>query len=373
MKFFATTHAGLEQVLARELRGVGARDVTVAVRGVSFRGDLSTLYSANLWSRTASRIMVEIDTFEAGSRETLYGGARRVDWEGHMRLGQTLAVDAVSSRSAIDHTQFISRVIKDAVVDCFRDKRGTRPSVDPKSPDLRLNARLHEDRCTLSWDASGQRLHRRGYRPVAGVIAPLQETLAAGMLLLSGYDGKGTLIDPMCGSGTILVEAALMARNLAPGLLGRGFAFTAHPSFDRVLWQTIRDDAQSSAVEVDGCPITGSDISQEAVRAAETAVRGAGVDDIVMLRRGAMEEMAPRVEGMLVTNPPYGERLGELGRLGDLYAGMGDVLKNKCRGMTAHILTGSKFLSKKIGLKTSRRDVLWNGPIECRLLHYELY
>lgn len=373
IKLFATTHAGLERILARELRGLGARDVTPAVRGVSFRGDLSTLYAANLWSRTASRVLVEIGTFAARDREALYAGVKAVDWEAHMRLGQTLAVDAVSSRSQLDHTQFISRVVKDAVVDSFRERRGRRPSVDPRTPDLRLNARLLDDRCTLSWDSSGQRLHRRGYRPTAGAEAPIQENLAAGILLLSGYDGKAPVFDPMCGSGTLLVEAALIARNMAPGLLGRDFAFAAHPTFDRILWQSIRENAQVSTREVDGCPVIGSDVSGEAVRAAQTAVRGAGVDDVVAIKRARMEEMAERGEGMLVTNPPYGERLGELGRLGDLYSALGDTLKHRCRGMTAHVLTGSKFLAGKIGLKTARRDVLWNGAIECRLLHFELY
>jgi putative N6-adenine-specific DNA methylase len=371
---FATTHAGLEEVLAAELRGLGAREISVGVRGVGFCGNLELLYRANLWLRTASRVLVEIARFPAEDRHRLYDGVREVDWSRHMSVSQTLAVDAVSSRSKMDHTLFVSRVAKDGVVDWFRDRRGKRPSVDAKTPDLRLNVRLHEDECTLSWDTSGVRLHRRGYRSTVGVPAPLQETLAAGVLLLCGYDGSRRLVDPMCGSGTLLVEAAMIARRIAPGLLGRKFALADHPSFDHALWDQVREGAQAAMREVEDCPISGLDISQDAVRSAAAAARGAGVDDMVRVRKAALEDLAPLEENsMLVTNPPYGERLGEINRLGELYETLGTVLKTRCRGADAHVLTGSKFLSKKIGLKTTRRDVLWNGAIECRLLHYDLY
>jgi len=374
LRLFATTHAGLEEVLARELRGIGAREVKPAVRGVAFRGDLEIVYRANLWSRTASRILVEIAQFDASDRGPLYDGVHAVEWENHMGVDQTLAVDAVSSRSKLDHTQFASRVAKDAVVDRFRNKYGRRPSVDTKDPDLQLNLRLHEDRCTLSWDSSGQRLHRRGYRSAMGVIAPLQETLAAGLLLLSGFDGEGDLVDPMCGSGTILVEAAMIARNMAPGLLGRAFSLERHVTFNQRLWEDVKEDAQAAAREVEGCPIAGSDITMDAVRSAQVAVRGAGVDDVVRVKRSDFTDLPQQKNsGMLVTNPPYGERLGELNRLGELYADLGDMLKTRCMGMSAHVLTGSKFLAGKVGLKTQKRDILWNGAIECRLLHYDLY
>jgi putative N6-adenine-specific DNA methylase len=373
LDLFAPTGAGLEQILAAELRSIGARDVAPATRGVAFRGSWETVYKANLWLRTAHRVLVSLGEFDAPDRQSLYDGARAIDWTRQMSVDQTLAVDAVSHRSELSHTQFASRVVKDAVVDLFRDRFGRRPSVDPRGADLRINARLRADRCTISIDTSGPRLHRRGYRPTFGVAAPLKETLAAGLLLLAGFDGTAPLVDPMCGSGTLLVEAALIARNVAPGSLGRSFAFTNHPSFDRALWKQLLREARESIRDVEGCPVRGSDISPEAVRVARAAVAGAGVDDLVIVRRVDLAALEPRAGGRVVTNPPYGERLGEIKGLAGLYETLGDVLKRSCREMTAHVLVGSKFLAGRIGLRPSRRDVLWNGPIECRLLHYDIY
>lgn len=373
LELFAPTAAGLEQVLAAELRAIGARRVEVATRGVAFRGSWETVLRANLWLRTAHRVLISLAEFEAADREQLYEGARAIDWDRQMSVDQTLAVDAVSHYSELSHTQFASRVVKDAVVDWFRDRVGRRPAVDPQGADLRISIRLRADRCTLSIDTSGTRLHRRGYRPAFGAAAPLKETLAAGVLLLSGYDGAQPLVDPMCGSGTLLVEAALIARNLAPGLLGREFGFMRHPEFDPDLWQQLRREARESAREVDGCPIRGSDISPEAVRAARAAVAGAGVDDLIAVRRADLTALEPRRGGRVVTNPPYGDRLGEIKDLAGLYQTLGDVLKRSCGEMTAHVLVASKFLAGRIGLRPHRRDVLWNGPIECRLLHFDIY
>jgi putative N6-adenine-specific DNA methylase len=374
LRLFATTAPGLEGVLLSELRRLGATDPKEALRGVSFGGDLGMLYRANLWSRTATRVLVRIAEFDTRDRDHLYKGSREVAWEEHMTPDMTLAVDAVGGNSEIHHTQFASQVVKDGIVDRFRDKVGRRPAVDVKKPDIRINARINGDRCILSWDSSGQRLHRRGYRSSFGGPTPLQETLAAGILLLSGYDGSGELIDPMCGSGTILVEAAMMAKNLAPGILGREFAFMRHLSFNRRLWSNELEDAQRAVREVDGCRVRGSDVSEDSVRAARTAVLGAGVDDIVAVRRMDMRSLSvSESAGHVVTNPPYGERLGEINRLADLYADLGDTLKQRCSGMTAHVLTSSKFLAGKIGLKTRKRDILWNGPLECRLLHFDLF
>jgi putative N6-adenine-specific DNA methylase len=373
MPLFATTAAGLEPVLARELRALGAREIEPVLRGVAFRGDRRLLYRANLWLRTAHRLLLPIAEFPAGDRAQLYEGVHALDWSEHLTLDRTLAVDAVSHRSKLDHTQFVSRVVKDAVVDWFRERTGRRPSVDARDPDVALNARLSGDHCTLSVDASGPRMHRRGYRPSFGVQAPLKETLAAGVLLLGGYDGTGPLVDPFCGSGTLLVEAALIATNTAPGLLGRPFGLQRHPAFDPPLFDEVRQEARAAVREVEGCPISGSDVSETAVRAAVAAVRGAGVDDIVRIRRADIGELGARGEGRLVTNPPYGERLGEMQELAELYRRFGDALKQRCRGMTAHVLTGSRYLAGRIGLHPSGRDVLWNGPIECRLLHFELY
>jgi putative N6-adenine-specific DNA methylase len=373
LRLFATTAAGLEEVLARELRALGAREVEVVTRGVGFRGDLETVYRTNLWLRTAHRVLLFIGEFDARDRRQLYEGARTIDWCRQMTVDQTLAVDAVSNYSELTHTQFAARVVKDAVVDSFRDRYGRRPSVDPRDPDLRVNVRLRGDLCTLSVDTSGPRLHRRGYRPSFGAEAPLKETLAAGVLLLSGYDGSGPLVDPMCGSGTLLVEAALIARNIAPGSLGRSFGFARHPGFDPLAWKRLVAEAREQVRDVQGVPLRGSDASAEAVRTARAAASGAGVDDVVSIGRRDLAELTGVPGGRVVTNPPYGDRLGEIKDLAGLYQTLGDVLKRSCREMTAHVLVGSKFLAGRIGLRPQRRDVLWNGPIECRLLHFDIF
>jgi len=370
--FFATCFQGVETVLAGELRAMGAKSVRPGARGVQFNGTIDTLYKVNLRSRTAHRVLFPIATFDAADRQQLYDGVRAVRWSDHLSPQTTLAVDTVGTNDQLIHTQFTSRVVKDGIVDWFRDNGGTRPSVDLKNPGVRFNARLRGNTCTLSWDTSGERLHRRGYRGDAGGAAPLKENLAAAILILSGYDGTMPFIDPMCGSGTLLVEAALIAQNRAPGLLGRTFALTDHPSFDRRAWDRAQSDARSAVREVDGCPIVGSDISKDAVRAATAAAAGSGTDDIIRVVRRDIGDLPPQTGGMVVTNPPYGERLGDINELAGLYKRLGAILRRNCRGMTAHVMTGSRFLANRIGLSAGRSDVLWNGPIECRLLHYDI-
>jgi len=372
-RLFATTGAGLEDVLAKELSGLRAQNIHVATRGVAFRGDLEMVYKANLWLRTAHRVLLEISNFPASNREALYEGVRSCPWLDHLILPGSIAIDAVTHRSEMDHTQFISQVAKDAIVDQFRDRTGSRPDVNKRNPDLRVNVRLLENRCTLSIDTSAEKLHRRGYRSEIGVEAPLKETLAAGILLKSGYDGTQPLRDPMCGSGTILVEGAMIAKNMPPGILGRRFGFMTHPLFDKRLWQNILGDARAGILPDVEVPIVGSDVSEIAVRAVRSAALGAGVDDIIRIRQADIGDLKEMNSGMLVTNPPYGERLGELEVLADLYRLLGDMLKQRCRGTTSHILTSSKYLAGRIGLKAKKRDILWNGPLECRLLHFDLY
>ena len=372
-KLFATTDAGFEDVLARELRRLGASKIRPADRGVGFTGDLSMVYRANVHLRCAYRVLLELAEFESSTREALYDGVREVFWAEHMTLDQTLAVDAVSHRSELSHTQFVSRVVKDAIVDGFRRRYGRRPNVDPQEPDIRINARILNNRCTLSLDTSGERLHRRGYRPAQGVVAPLKETLAAGILLKSGYRAGTPLYDPMCGSGTFLVEAALLAKRIAPGLLGRSHAFRRLPWFDRTVFKQVLEEARASIQKDIDTEIIGSDIDDNALRAVRAAASGAGVDDIIRIRKQSLRDFQPKGAGMVVTNPPYGERLGEMKSLESLYRDLGDILKQRCTGMTAHILTGSPFLAKQIGLRPHRRDILFNGPLECRLLHFRMY
>ncbi len=372
-KLFATCESGLEDVLTAELRNLNIKGIAPADRGVSFRGNLETIYRANINLRTAYRVLVELAEFHAPNQEALYAGVKKIAWPDHMTLEQTLAVDAVSNRSDLSHTQFISRVVKDAVVDKFREQSGKRPNVDPLNPDLRINTRLLNNICTLSIDTSGDRLHRRGYRSDIKFAAPLKETLAAGILLKCGYDGSLPLMDPMCGSGTFLVEAALIAQNIAPGLLGRSFAFKKHLGFNRSLYKQVVDEAKERIKKDRDFYILGSDIDDTALQAARTAVCEAKVDDSVRIQKADLADFVPKSAGIIITNPPYGERLGSGDDLQALYKLLGDVLKKNCAGMSAHILTGSKMLSKHIGLRPKKRDILYNGQIECRLLHFELY
>jgi 23S rRNA G2445 N2-methylase RlmL len=371
--FFATTFQGVEKVLASELEALGAQNVKSANRGVSFQGDLTTCYRANLWSRTAHRILWQIATFDANDKDALYEGVRRINWLDHTDQHATLAVDTVGTNDNLIHSQFTSKVIKDGIVDWFRDKTGSRPDVDLQNPQFRVSARILGNECYLSWDTSGERLHRRGYRSDIGGPAPLKENLAAAIVLMSGYRGQGVLVDPMCGSGTILVEAALIAQNRAPGLLGRQFAFVNHPTYEMRTWHNLVADARTGAVELEGCPIIGYDISEDAIRRAGAAAMGSGTDDIIRLKKMPVKKMPGLEEGMMITNPPYGERLGDMNQLADVYRQLGSALKSSKPGVTGHVITSSKFLSQKMGLSPGKADPLWNGALECRLLHYEIY
>ncbi|MBN2340664.1 MAG: RNA methyltransferase [Deltaproteobacteria bacterium] len=371
--FFATTFQGVEKILAAELKALGAQQVRTRNRGVSFLGDLSVCYKANLWSRTAHRILWHIATFDAQNKDSLYDGVRQINWLDHTTAQSTIAVDTVGTNDNLIHTQFTSKVIKDGIVDWFRDKVGSRPDVDLQNPEFRVSARILGNECFLSWDTSGERLHRRGYRSDIGGPAPLKENLAAAMLLMSGYNGKMPLIDPMCGSGTILVEAALIAQNRAPGSLGRRFGFINHPTYELRTWNNLLSDARTGAVEVEGCPIVGYDISDDAIRRAQAAATGSGTDDMIRLKRQSIKDMPVFDEGMIVTNPPYGERLGDINQLAGVYNALGNAMKRCGKGMSAHVITSSKFLAGKVGLQYRTADPLWNGALECRLLHYDIF
>lgn len=373
--FFATTFHGVEKTLAKELKQLGAQNVKIGTRGVNFTGDLSMCYKANLWSRTAHRILWHIATFEAKDKEQLYDAIRQINWSDHTSNLATIAIDTVGTNDNLIHTQFTSMVVKDGIVDWFRDKTGTRPNVDLQHPDFRVSARLVGNQCTLSWDTSGERLHRRGYRGDVNVSgpAPLKENLAAAMLLMSGYKGKGTVVDPMCGTGTILVEAALMAQNRAPGLLGRQFAFINHPTYEMRLWHNLQGDARASILDLEDCPIVGYDISDTAIRSTQAAAIGSGTDDIIRVKRQSIKNLPAIESGIIVTNPPYGERLGDMNQLTGVYTDLGDAFKKCATGVTGHVITSSKFLAEKIDLTPRQMDPLWNGPLECRLLHYDIF
>ena len=373
---YATCDPGLEEALASELTAAGASEVAPGHRGVSFRGDRAVLWQVSLRTRVANRVLLRLFDAPAPDREVLHAAVMSYAWPRLFDVDRTIAVDASAARSTLGHTEFVAQVVKDAICDRFRMETGRRPSVDRRAPDIRINIRIVDDACTVSLDASGARLHRRGYRQQTGP-APLRETLAAGILALTGWTPDRPLVDPMCGSGTFLVEAALQARNLAPGLLrlsGEGFAFERWADHDRAAFGAMVAATRAAARPAAGAPIVGSDIHPGAVRQARHNVERAGVADDVSVSEQPLEACRPPGPGgVLVTNPPYGVRLGDRPALEGLYRGLGDLMKQHFAGWDCYVLAGDRDLAKRIGLRPSRRLVLFNGPIECRLLHFQLW
>ena len=378
-RFFATTAKETEPLVAKELAAIGAQNIRTTVGGVHFEGGLETLYRANLWLRTANRVLMPVAEFSCPTPEALYENVRKIRWQDWMTIDKTFAVDCNCRDSQISHSHYAALKVKDAVVDQFRDRTGRRPNVDRHHPMLQINAHIAKDRCVLSLDTSGDRLHRRGYRRQA-TDAPLRETLAAAIVALVEWDNEGMFIDPMCGSGTIVIEAALKAMNYAPGLLrcgdsGRtGFGFQQWRNFDRRLWTRLINEARAGVPEKIPGRLLGHDISRPAIQLASENAKLAGLERHVRFIRGdALKLSPPGHRGVIVCNLPYGERTGEVEDLPALYQGFGNVLKQRCAGYTAYLFTGNPGLAKRVGLRTAKRFTLYNGPIECRLLKYELF
>ena len=382
--FFATTARGIEEVLAAELRALGAAAVQVRRAGVAFSGPLEVAYRACLWSRVANRILLPLLTFPAPTPQALYEGVRTIRWSEHIDPHHTFAVDCATSQSAIAHSHFAAQKTKDAIVDQLRERTGTRPSIDVARPHVWVNVHLHADRAEVSIDLSGESLHRRGYRQ-QGVAAPLKETLAAALLLIAGWprlaaDGV-PFIDPMCGSGTIPIEAALMAADIPPGAGRSYFGFLGWRGHEPATWTTLQNEAASRAIRDArrSPPIRGFDASGGAVRTALTNVEGAKLRGRVHIEKRALADCEPlparhasAARGLLITNPPYGERVGNRDTLAALYATLGDTLRRRFTGWTAYVLTGNPVLARRIGLRAARRHVLYNGAIECRLLEFPI-
>ncbi|TGE28316.1 THUMP domain-containing class I SAM-dependent RNA methyltransferase [Hymenobacter metallicola] len=372
----ATTQFGLEEVLAQELRDLGAKIEKVGQRAIEFTGTKQLLYEANLWCRTAVRILKPFAGFYARDEKALYREVGRIDWQNYIRPDQTFAITAVVNKSTFEHSLYVAQLTKDAIVDQFRNRTGSRPSVDVKNPDIRLHLHMIENDVVLSLDASGDSLHRRGYRQQTNV-APLNEALAAGIILLTGWDGKKPFIDPMCGSGTLLTEAALIAQRIAPGLYHQGkFSFQNWADFDQQLWDSVVMDARSARLDEPQAYLAGSDLSREYIELARENVAAADLEDFIRLGvRDVKDAQAPKNEpaGIVVSNPPYGERIGEEAQMEALYKTIGDTLKTSFQGYDAYLFTGNLEAAKRVGLKASRRIPLFNGPIDCRLLKYELY
>lgn len=365
------TFAGLEEILAAELTDLGATDVEAGNRVVTASGDKALLYRANLHLRTGLRILVPIADFEIRDEDELYEAVKAFDWSQYLTPERTLAVDAVTQHARINHSHFLALKTKDAVADHFRERTGRRPSVDTRRPDLRIHLHLgSQGECSLSIDSSGDGLHRRGYRQSGGP-APLNEVLAAGLLRLAEYDGSQVFVDPLCGSGTLVTEAALIASQTPPGWKRR-FGFEAWPDFDAALWQQIRREAEAR-IHPPAHAIVGSDISGRMLDVARDNVRNAGMDHYVRLHKTPFERMQPPPgPGLLVTNPPYELRL-QTGSIEAVYRALGDAFKQNFTGYTAWVLSGNVAALKQVGLRTSRRLHLFNGPLEVRFHRFDLY
>ncbi len=384
--YFATAALGIEQILAQELAALGAQEIQVSKAGVRFRGPLELGYKACLWLRTANRVLLVLSRFPAPDSDSLYRGVRKIHWTDHLTYKDTLAVDFSASSSDIAtrgvHTHFAALKVKDAIVDQFRVVTGDRPSIDTATPDVRINVYLTNGEATVCIDLSGDSLHLRGYRR-EGSAAPLKENLAAALLLQAGWNTDSVreqpdraFLDPMCGSATLLIEAALIAANAAPGLMRRYYGFLGWQGHVPKLWQRIKEEAQSQHVtNAKKIPrIVGYDSDARAIRIAIANIERAGFTGIVHVEKCdlKMAELTSK-KGLLVVNPPYGERLGEIETLKPLYKDLGDVFKQRFKGWEAYVFTGSRELAKSVGLKTTQKTVFYNGPIECRLLKYEIF
>ncbi len=368
----AKTFKGLEEVLAQELIELGANDVQLERRAVSFRGDKALLYRANLCLRTAIRILVPIASFKAKDTDALYDQVKALNWSQYMTADQTFAIDATVYSESFRNSRFVTYRVKDAIADYWIDKAHKRPSVSTQIPDILLNVHVANEQVTISLDSSGESLHKRGYR-VATTEAPISEVLAAGMLLLAGWKGQSDFYDPMCGSGTLLIEAALIARNIAPGVFRSSFAFEKWPDFDADLWNDIYNDDSNERDFTHH--IYGSDASFYAIQQAAKNVKSAGVAKDVELKQIRMEEIKElHAEGALVMlNPPYGERLKSNKEMEDLYSAIGTTLKHQFTGSTAWIISSNVEAMKCIGLKPSKKYHLLNGELDCQFNKYELF
>ncbi|GMV42181.1 MAG: hypothetical protein AMXMBFR64_38970 [Myxococcales bacterium] len=374
VRYFATCPKGIEPMLRDECREAGLRRVKQARGGVHFEGTARDGMRACLWLRTAHRVLWPLGSFACPDTEALYAGIVALPWEQHLTPRHTLAITALGTNEALRHTGFIAQRSKDAIVDRLRDRAGGRPSVELHEPDVRIVVHLDRTLASVSLDLSGDGLHRRGWR-AASVEAPLRETLAAAIVRATGWDRVMPLVDPLCGGATIPIEAALLARRLAPGL-DRAHGFLRWPTFgdvEKAAWRELCDEARAAALPAAPAVIMGVDRDPEAMEAARRNVRAAGVEGDVELSVGdGANLMLPQAPGLIVTNPPYGERLGRPGRpMQDFFRRLGTGFA-RYKGYTAWILSGNEEFPRHFGLRWTNRLPLWNGPLPCNLFRYEL-
>lgn len=371
MEYIATTFQGLEEILAKELTALGAEVTQIYTRAVGFIADKAMLYKANLHLRTAIRILQPISRFDVNSDQQLYQAAYDINWTDYFDLSQTFAVQSAIHSPYFNHSQYVALKVKDAIVDKFRNKLGSRPNVRLDNPDVRIHIHISGTTGSLLLDSSGESLHKRGYR-VATTEAPLNEVLAAGLVLISGWKGETNLIDPMCGSGTIAIEAAMVAANIAPNINRQSFGFQRWKDYDAELWEQTKQAAIAQQRDMENW-IYAHDVLPSAIEATKQNIEKAGVDEFVKLGVKDFEHTpAPAGAGLVIVNPPYDLRL-PIDDANAFYRMIGDTLKKNYNGYKAWILSGNKDAIKNVGLKAARRHTLYNGPVDCKFYQYELY
>lgn len=368
--YHAKTLKGFEQILAGELQAMGAEDVRPVNRGVDFSGSTSMMYKANYCARTALRILKPIARFKAFNEEKLYRKIREIDWSDYMTFKNSFAVDAVAFSNVFRNNHYVELKIKDAIADQFRDATSLRPSVDLKNADIRINVHVQENFFTISLDSSGESLHRRGYKKFAHP-ASLSEVLAAGMVTLTGYTGERILRNPMCGSGTIAIEAAMISAGIYPGAMGRSYSFQHWPDYDPVLFDRLKE-----SLPAPGTPaykVFASDIDPNAVRMTRNNVRVAGLEDLIEVKKeDFLSEGDTREPALLIMNPPYGERI-EVDDIGALYSGIGTTLKHRYAGSEAWVYSASLDALRSVGLKPDKKIPLFNAGLEGKFMKYQLF
>lgn len=366
----ATTIFGLEEVLAAELKEIGASNIEILSRAVKFKGDKAMLYRCNLLLRTAVKVLMPIKTFFAANEQQLYDNIKKIDWNDYFSYNRTFAIDGSTYSDVFTHSKFVALKSKDAIADQFREKYSIRPSVDPVNPDIRINVHINDRTVVVSIDSSGTPLSKRNYR-LALTDAPISETLAAGIIFLSGWDKKCDFIDPMCGSGTFPIEAALIANNIPSGR-NRKFGFETWGNYDEDIWNEVKAEAESKIIN-SGVKIFAQDIDNQAIDIAFANAKRAGVQDVITFDKiDFFHSSRENGNAIVVMNPPYGERL-QVDEITNFYQDMGSRLKHFYQGCDAWIISSNYQALKNFGLRTSRKIKLFNGPLECRLQKYELY
>lgn len=371
ISYVAKTLSGLESVLAEELNQLGAKKINIVTRAVEFEGDEKLMYKVNYWSRTALRILKPLFSFEFNDVAQFYQQLYQYNWDEIMHCEQTLAIDVAMAESVFTNSHFVAQKAKDAIADYFRKKYNKRPSVNTENPNIRINIYIYKKKCSVALDSSGESLHKRGYK-IAGAEAPISEVLAAGMLYLSGWDKNSVLVDPMCGSGTICLEAALMAHQIPAGFWRKNYGFENWKTFNADLWKQVKNEFSQLPDKYKG-NIYGSDISSSTLNIAKANLKNSRLDGAIHFSRCDFKDYVPPTDsGWVIFNPPYGERIKSEDLI-SFYQSFGDILKAKYTNYQAWIISSDTNALKFIGLKPSQKIKLFNGPLECRFFKFEIY